>query len=49
MVEELINRAIETEENSKDKWRKQLEIDIPELDRIAHEIQDIIETDFFDN
>jgi len=45
IVEELLNKAIENEEDSKDRWRRQLEKDIPELERLAHEIQDIIETD----
>jgi len=48
LVEELLNRAQESEEDSKDKWRKQLEKDIPELDKQAQDILEIIDADYFD-
>lgn len=47
-VEDLLNKAQETEDEYKDKWRKQLEKDIPDLDRQAREIQDLIENEYFD-
>jgi len=45
IVEELITKAQETEEENRDKWRKQLEKDIPDLDKQAQEIQDVINND----
>jgi len=44
-VEELITKAQESEDENRDKWRKQLEKDIPDLDRQAQEILELIEND----
>lgn len=47
-VEELLNKALEGEDDAKDRWRKQLEKDIPELEKQARTIQESIEAEQFD-
>jgi hypothetical protein len=47
-VEELLNKAQEFEDENRDKWRRQLEKDIPDLDKNAREIQEMIDNDQFD-
>lgn len=44
-VEELLNKAQEFEDENRDKWRRQLEKDIPDLDKNAREIQEMIDNE----
>ena len=44
-VEELLNKAQEFEDENRDNWRRQLEKDIPDLDKNAREIQEMIDNE----
>jgi len=45
-VEDLLNKAQDMEDDSKDKFRRKLEKDIPELDKNSIEIQEIMENEY---
>lgn len=47
-VEDLLNKAQDVEDDQKDKFRKKLEKDIPELDKNSIEIQEVMENDLYD-
>lgn len=47
-VEDLLNKAQDAEDDQKDKFRKKLEKDIPELDKQSIEIQEVMENDLYD-
>lgn len=44
-IEELLNKAQDSEEDQKDKFRRMLEKNIPELDKNSVEIQEVMEND----
>lgn len=44
-IEELLNKAQDAEEDQKEKFRRMLEKNIPELDKNSIEIQEVMEND----